>query len=211
MVIAYTQGSAVAGVLDSYDASLVTQNPSRQRQIEKYDDPTKNYGFYIAVRIGDSNQQNSYHPSHQILDKLKAEGYDLSRLPNRIEQAIHIDGFHFYKIEHNPITEIHRADPLNAQKNYLYNAIVEGMNKNVREKEYQYQIFDPINLTLQHQRGAPYSDHAIRLNFQDSNGNAVSVEKDFTVHQLYGYGDFQSPFTGWLERTVDMIIEKALN
>jgi hypothetical protein len=210
MVIAYTQGSIGTGVLDSYNASLVTQNSSKQRQIEKYNDPSKDYGFYIAVRIGDSNQENSFHPSHSILNKLKAEGYDLSRLPEDPRQAIHLDGFHFHKSKHHPVTEIHRADPLIATKNYLYNAIVEGMNKNLREKEYNYQIFDPVNLILQYQRGAPYSDHAIRLNFQDSNGNAVSVVKDFTDHQLYGFGDLDTPFTGWLERTVDMIIEKAL-
>lgn len=205
MILLDTQRSSAQQMAQQvFPAARFTVTPKK----ETYDDPSKNYGFYIAVRMGDSTAQNSYHPSHPILQRLKNENYKLANLPTDQSQAIHIDGFYFHRIPHPKVEDLHKVNPLADKKRFLFNAVIEGMNKNVQNRSYQYQIFNPVDLILKHTKdNLNYSNH-ISLNFQNSNGKEQTLEKSFSYDEMYGYGD-QSLFIGWLENTVSNIIDQS--
>ncbi len=184
MVLTVTQGSASTGVSVPYSnpTHIKTRIPlsffkPAPPQKENYDDPTRNYGFNIAVRLGNSNQENHFHPSHSILNPLREEGFDLSQIPTKFDQAIHIDGNYFHRIPHPTVSDLHKVDHKQSQKSLLLDAIIIGMNKNINEERYRYTIFDPLNLVLSHARARPGSPNKIELSYQDSQGTKQSIEK----------------------------------
>lgn len=181
------------------------QSPAPSKK-ETYDDPSKNYGFYIAVRMGDSKAQNSFHPSHPILQSLKNENYNLTNLPISPDKAIHIDGYHFYKIPEPKIETLHQVDRLSKEKSFLFNAVIEGMNKNIKEEHYSYQIFNPVDLSFSFKAD---STNQMQFEFKDKQSENQTIEKSFSYNDMYGYGA-ESPFYAGLKNIVSDIIDQAL-
>ncbi len=140
---------------------------------------------------------------------MREEGFDLSQIPTKFDQAIHIDGNYFHRIPHPTVSDLHKVDHKQSQKSLLLDAIIIGMNKNINEERYRYTIFDPLNLVLSHARARPGSPNKIELSYQDSQGTKQSIEKNFSNQDMYEYGN-ESLFLGWLENTVSSIIEDAL-
>ena len=177
-------------------------------KLEKYDDPTKDYGFLVAVSIG--TQENWFHPSHSILKPLKDEGYDLRSLPTNREKAIQMehDGihFHFHKIP-NPVIDLHRIEPHKALANEILNTLIRTINKISTDGSYEFDLLQPVILNFSKTYDRNGRNPEFKITYPGIGGKTIhEIKTNFGNANYYAHCNVgESLLDGLLENSANQI------
>lgn len=192
------------------EVAAAKKAPENERPKATYDDLKEDYRFLVAVSIGDSRQESWYHPSHSILEPLKLENIDLSRLPTNRERAIRIEHnsipFNFHKIP-NPVIDLHRIEPHKALASEIFATLTKTLNKVPTDESYEFDLLQPVILNFSKTYNMHTMNPEFTITYPGIGGETIhEIKSNFGNENIYAHSDIgESLFLGWLKNSADKI------
>ena len=189
---------------------VVKKASENERPKATYNDLKEDYRFLVAVSIGDSRQESWYHPSHSILEPLKLENIDLSRLPTNREKAIQIEHngipFNFHKIP-NPVIDLHKVEPHKALANKILNTLIRTINKISTDGSYEFYLLQPVILNFSKTSDVDGRNPEFKITYPGIGGKTIhEIKTNFGNVNYYAHCNVgESLLDGWLKNSANQI------